>query len=43
MGFEKDGIYVCQYNSTYIWTDLNELKNYIQNEKIEYEILDYQE
>jgi hypothetical protein len=41
--FEKDEIYVCQYSSTDIWTDLDKLKNYIQNENIKYEILDYQE
>lgn len=41
--FENNGIYVCQYSSTDIWTDLDKLKNYIQNEKIEYQILDYQE
>ncbi len=39
--FEKDGIYICQHISTEVWTDLDIL-NYIQNQQIEYEILDYQ-
>ncbi|OCA79838.1 hypothetical protein BBH99_05170 [Chryseobacterium contaminans] len=41
--FEKDGIYICQWGSSYAWTDLDELKNYIENEQIEYELIDYQE
>lgn len=41
--FENDGIYICQYSSSYLWTDLDELKNYIEKEHIQYETIDYQD
>ncbi|UHO39795.1 hypothetical protein H5J24_07000 [Chryseobacterium capnotolerans] len=41
--FEEDGIYICQWSSSYVWTDLDELKNYIKKEQIAYEIIDYQD
>ena len=41
--FEEDGIYICQYGSSYLWTDIEYLKDYIENEKIEYKIIDYQD
>ena len=41
--FKEDGIYICQFGSSYLWTDLDKLKDYIESNKIEYEILDYQE
>lgn len=41
--FEEDGIYICQYGSSYMWTDLNELKSYMEKEHIAYDILDYQD
>jgi hypothetical protein len=41
--FEEDGIYICQWGSSYVWTDLDELKNYIKKEQIAYEIIDYQD
>lgn len=41
--FEEDGIYICQWNSSYVWADLAELKNYIENKQITYEIIDYQD
>lgn len=41
--FEEDGIYICQWGSSYVWTDLDELKNYIEKEQINYEIIDYQD
>lgn len=41
--FEEDGIYICQYSSSYVWTDLEELKNYIETESIEYKLIDYQD
>lgn len=41
--FEKDGIYICQWSSSYIWTGLEELKNYLEKEQVEYEFIDYQE
>ncbi|MCT2407777.1 hypothetical protein NZD88_09530 [Chryseobacterium antibioticum] len=41
--FENDGIYICQYSSSYVWKDLDLLKTYIENENIEYEIIDYQD
>lgn len=40
--FEEDSIYICQYGSSYVWIDPEELKNYIDKEQIEYE-LNYQE
>lgn len=39
--FENDGIYICQYGSSYLWTDLDQLKDCIENENIEYKIIDY--
>lgn len=39
--FENDGIYICQWGSSYLWTDLDQLKNYIEDENIEYRIIDY--
>ncbi|WP_250253445.1 hypothetical protein [Chryseobacterium sp. Marseille-Q3244] len=41
--FEEDGIYICQYGSSYVWKDLDELKNYIEKEQIAYKIIDYQD
>lgn len=41
--FEEDGIYICQYGSSYVWKDLDELKNYIKDEQITYEFIDYQD
>lgn len=41
--FEKDGIYICQWSSSYVWKDLEELKDYLQKEQIEYDLIDYQE
>lgn len=41
--FENDGIYICQYSSSYLWTDLDELKNYMEKEHIQYETIDYQD
>lgn len=41
--FENDGLYICQYSSSYMWKDLNPLKTYIENENIVYEIIDYQD
>ncbi|MEJ5056011.1 hypothetical protein [Sphingobacterium sp. MYb382] len=41
--FMEDGIYICQYNSSYLWTDLDKLKSYIESNDIDYEIIDYQD
>ena len=41
IAFEIDGLYVCQYGSTYLWTDLDKLKDYLATEDIEHKILDY--
>ncbi|MCS4300771.1 hypothetical protein [Chryseobacterium sp. BIGb0232] len=41
--FEEDGIYICQYGSSYVWKNLDELKNYIEKEQIKYQIIDYQD
>lgn len=41
--FENDGIYICQYSSSYLWTNLDELKIYMADNQIEYEVIDYQE
>lgn len=41
--FENDGIYICQYTSSYVWTDLDALKIYVEKEQIAYEIIDYQD
>lgn len=39
--FEEDGIYICQYNSVNLWTDINLLKDYMEGNKINYEIMEY--
>ena len=39
--FVQDGIYICQNASSNMWTDLEELRTYLNRENIEYEILDY--
>ncbi|MBK8805726.1 MAG: hypothetical protein IPO21_03350 [Bacteroidales bacterium] len=39
--FEPDGIYICQYGSSFLWTYFDALKNYLDIEKIEFKILDY--
>ncbi|GFD83789.1 hypothetical protein KUL118_66510 [Tenacibaculum sp. KUL118] len=41
--FENDGIYICQYGSSYLWTNLDKLKDYIKSNKIEYQPINYQE
>lgn len=43
IAFEEDGIYVCQYESSNLWSNLDKLKEYFENHKITYEIVDYQE
>jgi hypothetical protein len=40
--FENDGIYICQYGSTYIWKDLDMLKSYKENNNMKYDIIDFQ-
>ncbi|GAB1858353.1 hypothetical protein MHTCC0001_31900 [Flavobacteriaceae bacterium MHTCC 0001] len=40
--FEKDGIYILQYSSSYLWTELEELKHYLEKENITYHIIDHQ-
>ncbi len=41
--FENDGIYVCQYSSSYLWNHLGDLKNYIETQKIKFKLIDYQD
>lgn len=41
--FEEDGIYICQYYTSYLWSGLDDLKKYIECIKIECEIIDYQD
>lgn len=41
--FENDGIYICQYSTSYLWTNLDKLKNYIESNKIKYKLIDYQQ
>lgn len=41
--FEENGIYICQYGSSYAWANLRDLKNYLEKEKIEYKLINYQE
>ncbi len=40
---EQDGIYICQNSSPYLWSDLDTLKNFIEQENIEHIIIDYSE
>lgn len=40
---ESDGIYICQNGASYLWTDLNDLKEYFETNEIKYKILDYSE
>ncbi|MBJ7428115.1 MAG: hypothetical protein JHD28_04040 [Bacteroidia bacterium] len=39
--FEEEGIYICQYNSAYLWTDISLLKDYMKGNKINFEVIDY--
>lgn len=41
--FETDGIYVCQFSTSYLWNWLEALKGYLDNSGISYTIIDYQE
>ncbi|MFD2562917.1 hypothetical protein [Aquimarina rubra] len=41
--FENDGIYICQYNASYVWTELEELKHYLDDKSVTYTIIDYQD
>lgn len=43
ISFEENGLYLCQNGSSYLWTDLESLKSYLEALKIEYEIHDYSE
>ena len=40
---ENDGIYICQWSVSPVWTYLNELKNYLDTQHIAIQIIDYQE
>ncbi len=39
--FEEDGIYICQYNSANLWADISLLKNYLEGNNINFEIMEY--
>ncbi len=41
--FERDGIYICQYGTSFLWTGLDGLKDYLENQKVEFEVVDYQD
>lgn len=41
--FEIDGIYICQFGTSYLWTWLEVLKSYLDSNEITYIIIDYQE
>lgn len=41
--FETDGIYICQFGTSYLWTWLEALKHYLDSNEISYLITDYQE
>ncbi|AZA98287.1 hypothetical protein EG359_01120 [Chryseobacterium joostei] len=43
VGFEPDGLYVCQNGSSYLWTYLDDLKEYFEKEIVDFEIIDYSE
>ncbi len=43
ISFENDGIYICRYDVDYLWEHLEELKEYLDYEKITYIVLDYQD
>lgn len=34
--FEDDGIYVCKYNTSDLWTGLEQLKDFLDKKKIDY-------
>lgn len=40
---ETDGLYVCQFSASYLWTWLEALKNYLDCSGIGYTVIDYQE
>lgn len=39
--FEIDGIYICKFNTSYLWKDIDYLKEYLIKEQISFEIIDY--
>lgn len=41
IAFETDGIYICQYGTSHLWTDLEEIKGYLDENQITFKILDY--
>jgi len=41
--FEIDGIYICQFAASYLWTWLEVLKSFLDSNRITYTITDYQE
>lgn len=41
--FESDGIYICQYAASYVWTGIEMLKEYLKCHTIDYQLIDYQE
>ncbi|NQX43288.1 hypothetical protein SAMN05421820_11651 [Pedobacter steynii] len=41
--FEIDGIYICQFAASFLWTGLEVLKSYLDSNGITYIITDYQE
>lgn len=36
--FEEDGIYVCKYRTSKLWTGLEQVKEYLDDKKLNYNI-----
>lgn len=39
--FQDDGIYICQYLSPYLWESLDNLKDYMENNIVEFTLMSY--
>ena len=40
---EQNGIYICQYLSSYLWTNVDNLKNYFEKEVKEFKVDKYED
>ncbi|WP_103070101.1 hypothetical protein [Aquimarina sediminis] len=43
ISFENAGVYICRYDTSNLWENLQDLKEFIAYENIKYTVLDYQE
>ncbi len=39
--FEVDGIYICKFDTSCLWKDIDYLKEYLVKENISFQVIDY--